>query len=170
MSLTTRLRVTSQPLIFRRRGRFTAASAVSVQPQKINESRLIDAEIIHGGDEQAFWTEKRWFSGAPGTFMPTWDRSAQTLILLSRAAPRVPQEAAFRLFSVFMKMLMITKVTELASTMLPLWATVNMEGLIQQAKKEVAESSSDAAATTEEKVASVAETPAAASPPEPPVA
>jgi hypothetical protein len=146
MSITTRLRVTSQPLIFRRRGRYTVASAVSVQPQKVSESRLIDAEILHGGDEQAFWTEKRWFSGCSREYMPTWDRSAQTLILLSRAAPRVPQEAAFRLFSVFMKMLMITKVTELASTMLPLWATVNMEGLIQQAKKEVAESG-DAPAT-----------------------
>lgn len=161
------MRVVSQPLILKRRGRFTVASAVSVQSQKLNEARVIDAEIIHGGDEQSFWTEKRWFYRDPKAFMPTWDRAAQTLILLSRTAPRVPQEAAFRLFSVFMKMLMITKVTELASTMLPLWATVNMEGLIQQAKKEVEENADKPAAEAVEDSSGVSksDTPPASSPP-----
>lgn len=136
MSLLQRMKVVSQPIILKRRGRFSVANAVAARPHRASDARVVDAEVIHNGDEQAFWCEKRWFYQNPKSFMPTWDRSAQTLILLSRAVPRIPQEAAFRLFAVFMKMLMITKVTELTSAMLPLWSTLNLEGLLQQAKKD----------------------------------
>lgn len=136
--MSTRLQILARPLLFKRRGKLTAAPAIAATAPH-NENRLIDAEAIHG-DEQAFWQEKRWFYyGKRGEYMPTWDRMAQTLILMTRTVPRVPQEAAFRIFAVFLKLLMITRITDVASMMLPLWSTMNVQGLIQQAKKDVAE-------------------------------
>lgn len=134
---SSRLQVLSRPLIFKRRGRNVRSNVLSAEA-KVDERRIIDAEVIHG-DEQAFWCEKRWFYRGQRNYMPTWDRVAQSLILLTRTVPRVPQEAAFRIFAVFMKLLLIPRVTDLTASMLPLWTTMNMQGLIQQAKKEVAE-------------------------------
>lgn len=128
-----RLRIVSKPLIFKRRQTVRrAAVAVVAAP---NDLRSVDAEIIHG-DEQEFWGEKRWFYRSKLHYMPSWDRFAQTLISFSQTVPRVPQEAAFRIFAVFLKLTMIQQLVDLSSLLLPSWQALNVQGLLTQAKKD----------------------------------
>ena len=96
--------------------------------------RLIDAEAIHG-DEQAFWSARRDFyrGGASRSYYPTWDRQAQALIMLTREVTRVPQEAAFRLFTLGLKMMLLPRLVANAELMLPSWMLLNAEGLLGEA-------------------------------------
>jgi hypothetical protein len=96
--------------------------------------RLIDAEAIHG-DEQAFWSARRDFyrGGASRSYYPTWDRQAQALVMLTRQVARVPQEAAFRLFTLGLKMMLLPRLVTNAELMLPSWMLMNAEGLLGEA-------------------------------------
>ena len=89
----------------------------------------INAELVHG-DEQAFWLEKRVQLTTMRRDMPFWDRAAQTAILMTRRVARVPQEAAFRLMAVYLKMLMMVQLVDLSSMMLPVWMSHNVQGLL----------------------------------------
>jgi hypothetical protein len=135
------------------------------------EFRLIDAEHVHG-DEQAFWRQKHDFYKKEAPLMPLWDRVAHVAILTTRKAERVPQEAAFRLMAVYLKLMFLPSITTTVSTMLPLWMSHNLQGLMGRElkekngdgeggdaeKKDGATDSSSAAAPAEE----------AAAPPTPP--
>lgn len=62
--------------------------------------RLIDAEFIHG-DEHEYWSERQSFrrSGPRAkAYYPIWDRQAQVMLALAQRVPRVSAVAAFRLF------------------------------------------------------------------------
>ncbi len=124
------LRRVAQSFSCRFKGKTVAFPMVRSEPPKKNENRVVDAEVIHG-DEQVFWSERRTFQRRYyPPYMPSWDRFAQTLILMARTVPRVPQEAAFRLLAVFLKLLLIGRLTDLAQMMLPSWMSVNVQGLL----------------------------------------
>ena len=110
-------------------------ASVAVVANDLNEARIVNAEVIHG-DEQEFWGEKRWFYRSKLHYMPSWDRFAQTLISFSQNVPRIPQEAAFRIFAVFLKLTMIQQLVDLSALMLPSWQAHNVQGLLSQAKKD----------------------------------
>ena len=130
------LRRVARSLNVRFKGKTIAVPVVRCESTTATESRVIDAEVIHG-DEQVFWSEKRTFYRRYySPYMPSWDRFAQTLILMSRSVPRVPQEVAFRLMAVFLKLLLIGRITDLAQMLLPAWTTVNLENLLITADSE----------------------------------
>ncbi len=118
-------------------------------PASDRENRLISADFVHKDSAEDFWLEQQWFykrTGRGGVLMPTWDRLAQTLILMTRPQPRVVPEAAFRLFAVFMKMMLLDRLTEAVSNMLPVWTSMNAKALLENAKEESAKSD-DASST-----------------------
>ncbi|CAJ1986458.1 mitoribosomal protein uL10m [Leishmania donovani] len=111
--------------------------------------RLIDAEAVHG-DEQAFWSARRDFyrGGASRSYYPAWDRQAQALIMLTREVPRIPQEAAFRLFTLGLKMMLLPRLVAGVELMLPSWVTMNAESLLSEGLAgKVAEADGDGKAT-----------------------
>ena len=115
---------------FARDGTSTTAYAA---PKEVQEQRSILADVVHKGDAAEFYLEKNWFykkAGRGGQLMPTWDRVAQALIALSRPAPRVVPEAAFRLFAVFMKMMLLNRIADMAAGMAPLWLAANAQNHI----------------------------------------
>eukprot|EP00796_Vickermania_ingenoplastis_P007889 gene7889-5514_t len=73
--------------------------------------RLIDAESIHG-DEQQFWRERRQFrrSGARATYMPMWDRQAQVALMMIQRVRRAPAAAAFRLMTLALRMTLLPRI------------------------------------------------------------
>lgn len=76
--------------------------------------RLIDAEYMHGGQEQEFWGARQQFrrSGARAKpYYPTWDRQAQVMLAFVQRVPRVPAIAAFRLFVYGLKCLLLPQLT-----------------------------------------------------------
>lgn len=140
--VSSRLRVIQKDFLTRRGGRVNAirsSTAISYTPAYMSPynadihkcPRLIDAEVVHG-DEQSFWTARRDFyrGGSGRSFYPLWDRQAQVLIMLTRAVPRVPQEAAFRLFAMGLKMMLLPRVVAGTELMLPAWLSMNMKGLL----------------------------------------
>ncbi|KAH9584234.1 hypothetical protein LSM04_004994 [Trypanosoma melophagium] len=150
-SALSRLRVVQRSFLTRRGGRHFPRTAVAVEyrppvQRQINGSdganyaRVIDAEVIHG-DEQAFWGERRGFYRKPLQYFPTWDRLAQTLILITRQVPRVPQEMAFRLMAVFLKLMLLPRIVMNADLMLASWVAMNAEGVIAAARGDDGDSS-----------------------------
>ncbi|RNF08362.1 uncharacterized protein Tco025E_07188 [Trypanosoma conorhini] len=136
----SRLRVVQRGFLTRRGGRHVPRAAVAVEyrpaeQKKIgdgNYQRVIDAESLHG-DEQRFWGARRDYYTRRAQYFPTWDRFAQALILMTRHVPRVPQEMAFRLMAVFLKLMLLPRLVVNAELMLPSWVAANAEGLITQA-------------------------------------
>ncbi|CCW60238.1 unnamed protein product [Phytomonas sp. EM1] len=142
--VSSRLRVLQRNYLSRRGGRVNVvhtSTAVDYAPGYIARykrnlntcPRIIDAEFIHG-DEQSFWTARRDFyrSGASRSYYPVWDRQAQALIMLTRQVPRVPQEAAFRLFTLGLRLLLMPRLIMNAELMLPSWMLSNTEGLLAE--------------------------------------
>ncbi|CCW68490.1 unnamed protein product [Phytomonas sp. Hart1] len=142
--VSSRLRVLQRNYLSRRGGRVNivhTSTAVEFTPEYIAPykknlnkcPRIIDAEMIHG-DEQSFWTARRDFyrSGASRSHYPIWDRQAQVLIMLTRQVPRVPQEAAFRLFTLGLRMLLLPRLIMNTELMLPSWMLMNTEGLLSE--------------------------------------
>lgn len=76
--------------------------------------------------------EKRSFYRRRAPFMPSWDRFAHTLILMTRKVARVPPEAAFRLMAVFLKMMFMVSIGEVAQLMMPQWLLANQLTLPQR--------------------------------------
>lgn len=145
----SRLRVVQRSFLVRRGGimggRHRPLAATAVVDKSVQDlathPRYIDAEDVHSNlsstlGEQAFWGAKRSFYRKGTQYYPTWDRQAQTLILLCRQVPRVPQEAAFRLFAVFMKLLLLPQLMSVQGLALPLHVLTNVEGLIGGAQRE----------------------------------
>ncbi|KAG5506934.1 hypothetical protein JIQ42_07653 [Leishmania sp. Namibia] len=142
--VSPRLRITQRDYLTRRGGRThqrRSAVAIDYTPTYFSAykgdpsqcPRLIDAEAVHG-DEQAFWSARRDFyrGGASRSYYPTWDRQAQALIMLTRNVPRIPQEAAFRLFTLGLKMLLLPRLVAGVELMLPSWVTLNAEGFLRE--------------------------------------
>lgn len=140
-----RLRVIQRDFLTRRGGRanqIRSAAAIGHSPSYIAPfkadvgrcPRVIDAEAVHG-DEQQFWTARRNFyrGGISANFYPLWDRQAQVLIMMTRNVARVPQEAAFRLFALGIKVMLLPRVVAGAELMLPSWLAVNAEALLTEA-------------------------------------
>eukprot|EP00744_Colponema_vietnamica_P022119 GILI01031725.1.p1 GENE.GILI01031725.1~~GILI01031725.1.p1 ORF type:complete len:217 (+),score=32.63 GILI01031725.1:64-651(+) len=133
------MRVHCRNLVTKLRGRTVIATATSGYSTAIGSRQLsdkaadspylINAEQVHG-DEQEFWHAQRNFNRKDKSPMPYWDRMAHTTILMSRRAARVPQEAAFRLMAVYLKLIMMVKLVDLSSMMLPLWMSHNVQGLL----------------------------------------
>lgn len=136
------------------------------------EKRSVAADIIHGShpvgglDDGAieFWSERRRFGVASSQRRrirpaPMWDRMAQTLVLFTRTHARVMPELAFRSMAMFLRVLMMTQVTETRALLLPAAAAHNAEGVVGLAKAEAKSpvKLADASAAA----AGVAETPAA---------
>ncbi|ORC86485.1 uncharacterized protein TM35_000282010 [Trypanosoma theileri] len=155
-SALSRLRVVQRSFLTRRGGRHVARTAVAVEyrpslQRRIsggdggNYERVIDAEVLHG-DEQVFWGERRGFYRRPVQYFPTWDRLAQALILITRQVPRVPQEMAFRLMAVFLKLMLLPQLVMSADLMLPSWVATNAEGVLAAARKD--DSKNDTTTTT----------------------
>ncbi|KEG07719.1 hypothetical protein DQ04_08991000 [Trypanosoma grayi] len=164
-SSLSRLRVVHRSFLTRRGGRHVPRAAVAVEYRPAvqkrvgdgNYERVIDAEALHG-DEQLFWGARRSFYRKPVQYYPTWDRVAQTLILMTRHVPRVPQEMAFRLMAVFLKLLLLPRLVVNAEVLLPSWVATNAEGLLltsregvedgkqQQQKKDDAKETKDSSA------------------------
>lgn len=143
--VSSRLRVVQRDYLTRRGGRthhIRSSVAVDYTPSyfaayKADPNlcpRLIDAEAIHG-DEQGFWSARRDFyrGRSMRNYYPTWDRQAQTLVMLTREVARVPQEAAFRLFTLGLKMMLLPRLVTNAELMLPSWMMMNAEGLLGEA-------------------------------------
>lgn len=143
--VSPRLRIVQRDYLTRRGGRthhLRSSVAVDYSPTyfaayKADHNlcpRLIDAEAIHG-DEQAFWSARREFyrGGASQSYYPTWDRQAQALVMLTRQVTRVPQEAAFRLFTLGLKMMLLPRLVTNAELMLPSWVLMNAKGLLGEA-------------------------------------
>ncbi|KPI83721.1 hypothetical protein ABL78_7241 [Leptomonas seymouri] len=164
--VSPRLRVVQRDYLTRRGGRthhlrsavsvdYTPAYFAAYRADPNLCPRLIDAEAIHG-DEQAFWSSRRDFyrSGASRSYYPTWDRQAQALVMLTRQVARVPQEAAFRLFTLGLKMMLLPRLVTNAELMLPSWALMNAEGLLGEALEGNKESKSAEAGAAPEKVKS----------------
>nr|CCC90580.1 conserved hypothetical protein [Trypanosoma congolense IL3000] len=136
----SRLRITHRSFLTRRGGRHVSRAAIAVEylPEEQRKvldhsySRVVNAEVLHG-DEQKFWGERRAFYTKRRSYFPTWDRCAQAAILLTRDAPRVPQEIAFRLMAVFMKLILIPRLMMNAELMLPMWIAANAEGTVRAA-------------------------------------
>lgn len=163
--ISSRLRVIQRDFLTRRGGRanlIRSSTAVNYCPAymaayKADPSkcpRLIDAEVVHG-DEQAFWTARRDFyrSGASSSFYPVWDRQAQVLVMLTREVARVPQEAAFRLFTLGLKMLLLPRIVVGTELLLPSWLTMNTEALLAEAgldKKNSGDAGAKAASSSTE--------------------
>ena len=61
-------------------------------PAAEQEKRTVLADGLHAGDAAEYYLEKRWFYRSTrkhaAQLVPTWDRVAQALIMLSRPAPR----------------------------------------------------------------------------------
>ncbi|CBH11259.1 hypothetical protein, conserved [Trypanosoma brucei gambiense DAL972] len=137
----SRLRITHRSFLTRSRGRHVCRSAVGVeyrpeQQKKVLDhsyARVINAEVVHG-DEQKFWGERRTFYTQRNIFFPMWDRCAQALILITREVPRVPQEMAFRLMAVFLKLMLLPRLMMNTELMLPMWIASNAEGAMAAAK------------------------------------
>lgn len=133
------MRVHCRNMIVKVRGRSMTATATSGYSTNIGSRQLsdkaadspyiINAEQVHG-DEQEFWLANRTFNRKEQTPMPYWDRMAHTIVLMSRRAVRVPQEAAFRLMAVYLKLIMMVKLVDLSSMMLPIWMSHNVQGLL----------------------------------------
>ncbi|KPA74679.1 putative mitochondrial hypothetical protein [Leptomonas pyrrhocoris] len=157
--VSSRLRVIQRDYLTRRGGRthhlrssvavdYTPAYFAAYKADPNLCPRLIDAEAIHG-DEQAFWSARRDFyrGGASRSYYPTWDRQAQALVMLTREVARVPQEAAFRLFTLGLKMLLLPRLVTNAELMLPSWVLMNTEGplgaALEGTPKTAAESGGD---------------------------
>lgn len=164
--VSSRLRVVQHSFLTRRGGRVNAVrgavrvdhNAAYINPYRSDLStcpRLIDAEVLHG-DEQAFWTARRTFyrGGHCPPYYPNWDRLAQAVILLAREVPRVPQEAAFRLFALSLKLMLLPRLVVGTELLLPGWLTMNPQGVLAEAlekqdgAKEKRTSSSDSATTS----------------------
>ncbi|ESL09795.1 hypothetical protein TRSC58_02480 [Trypanosoma rangeli SC58] len=136
----SRLQVVHSGFLTRRGGRHVTRAAVAVEyrpaeQKKISDGncqRVIDAEALHG-EEQLFWGARRDYYTRRAQYFPTWDRFAQTLILMTRNVPRVPQEMAFRLMAVFLKLMLLPRLAMNTELMLPSWVTNNAEGIIAQA-------------------------------------
>ncbi|KAF5226114.1 hypothetical protein ECC02_000675 [Trypanosoma cruzi] len=136
----SRMRVVQRGFLTRRGGRHLTRAAVAVEYRPVQQKRIsdgsygrvIDAEVLHG-DEQLFWGERRNYYCKRAPYFPTWDRLAQTLILMTRQVPRVPQEMAFRLMAVFLKLMLLPRIVMNAELMLPSWVATNAEGVITQA-------------------------------------
>jgi len=128
--MTTRLRTCrGSHLIRTADGRYQQRSVTSVTAPP-NPSRVLNAEMLHG-DEQQFWLERRsFYCRHHSPFLPSWDRFARCLILFTRTAPRVPQEAAFRLMALYLKLLLIGRVTESKQLLLPAASGVNVQAIL----------------------------------------
>ncbi|KAG5510821.1 hypothetical protein JKF63_07893 [Porcisia hertigi] len=140
--VSSRLRIIQRDYLTRRGGRthqlrssvaidYTPTYVAAYKNDPAQCPRLIDAEAVHG-DEQAFWSARREFyrGGASRSYYPTWDRQAQALILFTRDVPRIPQEAAFRLFILGLRMTLLPRLVAGAELMLPSWITMNAEGFL----------------------------------------
>lgn len=71
--------------------------------------RLIDAEYMHG-DEHEFWSERQSFrrSGSRAkAYYPIWDRQAQVMLAFAQRVPRVSAVAAFRLFTLGLRWMLL---------------------------------------------------------------
>ena len=178
------LRVAQRNLLVSYRGRtHTTTSTVTYHRSHVRgskyaseaEFRIIDAEHVHG-DEQVFWRQKQDFYRKVQPMMPVWDRLAHVAILTTRKAERIPQEAAFRLMAVYLKLLFLPSITTTVSTMLPLWMSHNVQGLMgnelkekngegDETKKEGDSSNSSEPAVSAEANSSAAPAEAAAPPP-----
>jgi hypothetical protein len=102
--------------------------------REAEDKRTINADFVHKESGEDFHMERRWFYRAAGKnaqFATTWDRVAQALILMTRPQPRVVPEAAFRLFAVFLKLMMLDRITSTTASMLPLWASANAQNIIE---------------------------------------
>ncbi|KAG5485801.1 hypothetical protein LSCM1_07214 [Leishmania martiniquensis] len=146
--VSPRLRITQRDFLTRRgsrRHQRCSAVAVDYTPTYFSAykedpsqcPRLIDAEAVHG-DEQGFWSARRDFyrGGASRAYYPTWDRQAQALVMLTREVPRIPQEAAFRLFTLGLKMLLLPRLVASVELMLPSWVAVNAETFLRAGAEE----------------------------------
>ena len=122
--------------------------------------RVINADIIHarpgsgGADSDSpaataplgmqnaaarFWLKRRSFrtNVFRRTEMPTWDRFAQAMLRMAQPTPRqVVPEIAFRLFAVFMKVMMIQRIAETSIGLFPIAQGYAVRGLIETAKEE----------------------------------
>ncbi len=118
-----------------------ARTTISRQVYAINpeqqSQRVIDADLVHP-DAQDFWLEKQWFyrKTAVAPLVQSWNRFAQTVILMTRQTERLVPEAAFRLLAVFLKVMMQTRIAETAAIMLPIWQSVNAENALGVAVSE----------------------------------
>lgn len=143
--VSPRLRIVQRDYLTRRGGRthqlrsavaveYTPAYFAAYKADPAQCPRLIDAEAVHG-DEQAFWSARRDFyrGGASRNYYPTWDRQAQALVQLTREVSRIPQEAAFRLFTLGLRMMLLPRLVAGAELLLPSWMTMNAEGLLGEA-------------------------------------
>lgn len=117
----------------------------STLDDKTKEARTINAHIVHGsttmiGLEQShqFWVEKREYQVPRHRrrLMAVWDRLAHGLITLSRPQPRAKMlpEIAFRSMAMFLKILTIVQVAETRAILMPAQMTMNVEGIVGQAK------------------------------------
>lgn len=142
--VSSRLRVIQRDFLTRRGGRtnlIRSSTAVGYSPTYMNAykgnvdkcPRLVDAEAVHG-DEQTFWTARRDFyrSRAAKSFYPIWDRQAQVLVMMTREVVRIPQEAAFRLFTLGLRMLLLPRVVAGTELLLPSWLSMNAEALLSE--------------------------------------
>ena len=140
------LRVARRNLLVSYRGRtHSASSTVTYHRSHVRngphtseaEFRLIDAEHVHG-DEQVFWQQRQNFyrSNRTAPLMPIWDRLAHVAILTTRKVERVPQEAAFRLMAVYLKLMFLPSIVGTVSAMLPLWKSHNVQGLLGKQLKD----------------------------------
>jgi hypothetical protein len=108
-----------------------------------NEKRVMNADLLHKEGAQEFWCLKDKFHNPnkmDQRYMPVWDRSAQALILFTRNVVRVPQELAFRLLAVHLKILLVPSLTMMQSLTLPeKMTTLNFEALMNEAKAKAKE-------------------------------
>lgn len=165
--VSPRLRVVQRDFLTQRNGRRSvlrssvAVDYISAYASKYSKDpnscpRVIDAEVVHG-DEQLFWTARRDFyrGGISRSYYPTWDRQAQVLIMMTREVPRLPQEAAFRLFTLGLKMMLLPRLVTTAEMMLPAWLSQNAESLLCEAL-DSKKTEAPVEATTKDRVAAAA--------------
>ena len=143
--------------IMKFRGKLFKQPAVTVEAPS-SKARSVRADTVHRESGFVFWGQRQTFehnvyhSKYDLQYMPFWDRACQVLILLTRNVARVPQEAAFRLLAMHLKIMMMTSLTTTASLRLPVTATtMNLENLMREAKEAAAKDDEEKKPTGDEK-------------------
>ena len=143
LGVAKRVKVRQTALLNKYRGQHAIGrqrSTVVDGTTTVDNTRCISADLIHAGDAEGFYLERRWFGRFEPTKLrprvPTWDRLAHALIVMTRPGPRVVPEAAFRLFAVFFKMTLLQRIAEMSVSMAPLWMAVNAQNVLETGLKD----------------------------------
>ena len=148
---TAATKLVSRSRRVRYRGQFYTAPAVAAvhADEARAKATTVDADVIHGGGKsQTFWLRMRTW-GLPAklqggnlwnhrnrAYVPTWDRVAQVMLMMAQPVPRQTPEMAFRLFAVFLKVMMLQRIGDMAIALFPITRSHDLKGLLEAGRVE----------------------------------